>query len=209
MTVPQEANAENMRETAIAVIEQEHRALQTAVDALRRLVHHVSKGWAQADFELFSAILCYIDTFSERCHHPKEDEYLFRLLRGRTAAADALIDELRAEHERSARMTAALARSLVHYQGGAAGGLAEFSEAVDSYANLLSAHIRKEEEQLFLLAGRYLTPEDWQAISAAFQANDDLLFGDNATREFRRMRHRILNLAPRKLRIRHAGTDMQ
>jgi branched-chain amino acid transport system ATP-binding protein len=106
-------------------------------------------------------------------------------------------------------MMTALAKSLVHYQGGAAGGLAEFSEAVDSYADLLSAHVRKEEEQLFPLAGRYLTPEDWQAIGAAFRANDDPLFGDNATREFRRMRHRILNLVPRKMRIRHAGTDMQ
>lgn len=198
-----------MRDTAIAIIREEHRSLLTVTEALRRLVHDVRKGWAQADFELFSAILCYIEMFPERCHHPKEDEYLFRLLRQRTHAADALIDELRAEHEQSARMTIVLARSLVHYQGGSAAGLAEFSEAVDSYANLLSAHIRREEEQLIPLAERHLTSEDWQMIGTAFQANEDPLFGDKASREFRLMRHRILNLVPRKMRIRRTGPDTQ
>jgi hemerythrin-like domain-containing protein len=198
-----------MRDTAIAIIREEHRSLLTVTEALKRLVHDVQKGWAQPDFELFSAILCYIEMFPERCHHPKEDEYLFRLLQERTAAADTLIGELRAEHGQSARMTTVLARSLVHYQGGTAAGFAEFSQAVDSYADLVSTHIRKEEEQLIPLAERYLAPEDWQAIGAAFQANDDPLFGDSATREFRRMRHRILNLVPRKMRIGRASIDTQ
>lgn len=198
-----------MRDTAIAIIREEHRSLLTVTEALKRLVHDVQKGWAQPDFELFAAILCYIEMFPERCHHPKEDEYLFKLLRQRTDTADALIEELKAEHGQSARMTTALDRSLVHYQGGAAAGFAEFSEVVDSYANLVSAHIRKEEEQLIPLAVRYLAPEDWEAIGTAFQANDDPLFGDSATREFRRMRHRILNLVPRKMRIRRASIDTQ
>ncbi|MBI4195713.1 MAG: hemerythrin domain-containing protein [Betaproteobacteria bacterium] len=198
-----------MRETAIAVIKEEHQTLSTVVEALRRLVRGVHEGWAEADFRLFSAMLCYIDTFPERYHHPKEDEYLFRLLRARAAGASALIDELQAEHAQSARMMATLATCLVHYQGGSAGGLAEFSAAVNSYAELLSAHMRKEELQLIPLAEEHLTPADWQTIGAAFQANDDPVFGDSATHEFRRMRQRILNLVPRKMRMRHGGADAQ
>jgi hypothetical protein len=37
--------------------------------------------------------------------------------------------------------------------------------------------MRKEEEQLLPLAERYLEPEDWDAIGAAFAANIDPIAG--------------------------------
>ncbi|OGA42209.1 MAG: hypothetical protein A3G24_13010 [Betaproteobacteria bacterium RIFCSPLOWO2_12_FULL_62_13] len=190
-----------MHNAAIAIIKDEHQTLSTVVEALQLVVRAMRVGWAQADFALLSAMLYYIDTFARRYHHPKEEDYLFKLLRMRTSAANGVIEELQAEHVQSGQMMASLAKLLVHYQGGSPGGLDEFSSAVDAYAALLSSHLQKEEMQIIPIAIDHLIAADWETISAAFQANLDPLFGDQATREFRRLRQRILNLAPRKIRM--------
>ena len=55
-------------------------------------------GWPAPNFELLGAMIYYIDAFPERFHHPKEDEYLFRLLRVRHPDAAPLLDRLNIEH---------------------------------------------------------------------------------------------------------------
>ena len=49
-------------------------------------------------FVLLNAMLEYVDSFLERLHHPKEDQYLFERLRARYAGAESLLDRLRGEH---------------------------------------------------------------------------------------------------------------
>jgi hemerythrin-like domain-containing protein len=93
-----------------------------------------------------------------------------------------------------------LERALLHYQGGAAGGLADFCERADAYAAFTFEHMRIEEEQVLAAAPDYLTDEDWQAIDAAFGDNLDPLFGAQPTAAFRRLHQRIANLVPAKLR---------
>lgn len=46
------------------------------------------------------------------------------------------------------------------------------------------------------MAEKALTAEDWQAIDAAFQSNDDPIAGVQTAREFRELFKRIVNLAP-------------
>ena len=69
------------QDSAIAIIKQEHRSLGYVVHTLQRLVRDVAACKANADFEVIAVMLYYIDTFPDRCHHPKEDEHLFRRLR--------------------------------------------------------------------------------------------------------------------------------
>lgn len=187
------------RDRAVAVIQAEHRSLGTIVTALQRLVSDVREGVGEPDWRLLAAMLYYIESFPERLHHPKEDQYLFKALRARTREGAAALDELQGEHIRSAQMMSYLAQTLVRYQGGAPDGLDAFAAAVDAYAALLSDHMRKEEEVILPLARAHLTESDWAGIAAAFAENRDPLFGDDADQEMRRLRRRIVNLVPRKL----------
>lgn len=193
-------------DVAIEVIRQEHRALGAVMEALQRLLAGIAAQHAQPDFDLLSAALFYIDDFPERYHHPKEDEHLFEALRRRTAEFDALLDDLQAEHILSARMITRLQSALVHYQGGAPRGLETFHAAVTAYSEMLSEHMRKEDE-LLERAREVLTEEDWSVIAAAFSTNDDPLFGAGRREEFRKLYLRIFNLLPRKIRMsmRHPG----
>jgi hypothetical protein len=51
------------------------------------------------------------------------------------------------------------------------------------------------------LAERVLTDADWQAIDAAFRANDDPLFGARPKQEFRKLFQLIVNRAPAPLGV--------
>jgi hemerythrin-like domain-containing protein len=184
---------------AITTIKLEHRSLGMVLHTLQSLLSKIAAGHVVADFGLLATALYYIDDFPERCHHPKEDEYLFKRLRLRTSEFDAVLDQLQTEHARSAITVAALHRALVHYQGGAPEGLRLFKVAVDSYADDMRQHFGLEDE-LMTGAPAVLSEEDWELIAWAFTANDDPLFGNNQRLEFSQLFHRIMVLAPRKIK---------
>lgn len=186
---------------AVALIRNEHRTLRTVIEMLRELLGKVARGHAEPDFGLFSAALYYIDEFPERVHHPKEDEYLFKALRARTSEFNAILDELQAEHIQSTRTMRQLFRALVRYQAGATGGLQEFRTTIEAYAVMQGEHMRKEEE-LLRRAIASLTAEEWTAVTAAFEANEDPLLGDDRRGEFRTLYRRIVNKLPQKLKLR-------
>ncbi len=187
------------REDAVSTIRSEHLSLETVMEALQRILAEIAAEHAEANFALLSAALYYFDDFPERCHHPKEDEFLFKALRRRTAAFNDVLDELQAEHIRSGQMVAYLHRALVHYQGGAPEGLRELKAGVDAYAGWLAGHMRREE-RLLVSAQEHLEEDDWREMAAAFRANIDPLFGESRNPDYGRLYSRIVTLLPTKLR---------
>ena len=87
-----------MPHPALSIIAAEHRSLAAVLSSLQFLIQDIRGRGIEPDFELLSVILDYIDVFPERVHHPKEDQYLFKLLRNRTDEANIVLDELQAEH---------------------------------------------------------------------------------------------------------------
>jgi hemerythrin-like domain-containing protein len=71
-----------------------------------------------------------------------------------------------------------------------------FAAAVGEYVDSHWRHMRLEEDVVMPLAEQRLTEADWQPIDAAFQANEDPLFGTRPREEFRGLFARILNRAP-------------
>ena len=184
----------------------EHRTLRMVLAILQRLLQDIEKYGSEPDFGLLCTTLYYIDEFPERVHHPKEDRYLFSALRRRTRRFDGALDRLHSEHVRSPRLLMRAERALVHYQGGAPDGLRALVLAVKAYADALHEHMQAEEELLKNAAGD-LTEQDWSSIREAFEAEHDPLSSDRPAREFRRLRARILNLLPRKMRIDAEGNE--
>jgi hypothetical protein len=68
---------------AIRIIHDEHRAIAAILHGMLYLIREIRDRGAKPNFDLFGAMIYYIDAFPERLHHPKEDMYLFRVLRTR------------------------------------------------------------------------------------------------------------------------------
>ena len=154
---------------AIAIIKDEHQSMGAVLKGLQAHVEAVREGRDKPDFPLFQAMFDYIETIPDRVHHPKEDEYLFRLLRLRSDEADVILDELEGQHDVCATLLASVRKAMQAWRDG--GELAGFERSLQAYAAFLWEHMRKEEEIVLPLAERHLTSEDWNAIHAAFQAN--------------------------------------
>ena len=162
---------------------------------LLSLVRAAGDSSVRPEFPVFHAMIHYIDAFPERLHHPKEDQFLFARLGERSPEARPLIEELRAEHVRGAKLIRDLEAALLAFEINGPPGLPAFAAAAEAYARFHWDHMRKEEKQLLPLAERALTVEDWNAIDDAFAGNEDPI-ADLREEDFDRLFQRIVSLAP-------------
>lgn len=178
------------------IIRDEHRSIAAVLHGLIFHMRQVLDHGDEPDFRVLKAMLDYIVSFPEQLHHPKEDEYLFRVLRQRRPEATPLIEELEAEHVIGDDLIRGLQDSLIAYEKAGAAGAEDFRRAVEEYADFHWQHMRREENELLPLAQQALTEDDWKALGKAFKENDDPLFGIKPKEEFERLFSRIVQIAP-------------
>lgn len=189
-----------LAERAIALIKNEHRALALVLGAMQALIARYRDAGGERNFELFDAMLRYIENVPDLLHHPKEDQVLFPALVRRSSAAKKLVDELERDHARGEPMIVALRGAFHAFSYGTVNGLNQLATAVDEFAEFYWDHMRREEQQLLPLAVVHLTPEDWQRVASAFGDNTDPLFGAELADDYRRLYQHITESAPRDLK---------
>jgi branched-chain amino acid transport system ATP-binding protein len=179
---------------ALSIIKDEHRNLWRIAITVEQVIAEMERD-RKVEEAFLTSVLDYFEHFMDGCHHRKEDEHLFRVLRQRSDAAAPLLDRLQAEHRNGPQNLAALRRQLADTVAGrdTIGGLAE---AFRLYLNDQKAHIKSEERDIYGLASEVLTSADWAEIDAAFLDNDDPVFGSAARAEFRELFHKVASLAP-------------
>jgi hemerythrin-like domain-containing protein len=186
---------------AIDIIRNEHRTLAAVLHGMLHLVRDIRYGGAQPNFDLLGAMVYYIHAFPERFHHPKEDAYLFRLVRLRHPDAAPMLDRLQEEHRTGVDKIRSMEQALGRYQQEGAVQLQAFYGAVAAYGAFHYVHARTEENELLPLAENCLTAADWAEIDAAFAGHTDPLLGVEAGTEYNELFRRIVNLAPRPLGV--------
>jgi len=178
------------------IIRDEHRSISAILHGMEYLVDRVRTRKAKIDPRVFSAMIYYLDTFSERMHHPKEDRYLFKAMRSRGGEAAAVVADLEKEHAAGGEALKRLEQRLVRYEEGGDKEFPAFAEAVAKFVREYRDHMQKEESVVFPLAQRILSTADWQAIDRAFEENRDPLAAQRDSRDFEKLFDRIVNLAP-------------
>jgi hemerythrin-like domain-containing protein len=181
---------------ALSVIRDEHRSIGAILHGMQYLVEEIRARKAKVDPRVFAAMLYYLDTFSERMHHPKEDRFLFAPLKRHGREADPVVSQLESDHAEGGRALRRLEQFLIRYEEGGDREFPAFARAVDEFVQSYWEHMRIEEEQLFPLAEKLLTPDDWYVADRAFAENRDPLAAERDTRDFQKLFSRIVNLAP-------------
>jgi hemerythrin-like domain-containing protein len=181
---------------ALSAIRDEHRSIGAVLHGMQYLVGEIRARKAKVDPRVFSAMLYYLDTFSERMHHPKEDRYLFVPLKRFGRQAEPVVSQLEAEHAEGGHALRRLEQYLIRYEEGGDREFPAFARAVDEFVHGYWEHMRKEEEELFPLAEKLLTSDDWHVVDRAFAENRDPLAAERDTRDFQKLFSRIVNLAP-------------
>lgn len=187
------------RTHALNIIRAEHRTLAAVIHNLKDLLAEVQAGRMAVDFPLLWSMVYYIDAFPDRLHHPKEDKWLFRLLRQRTHEGDALIEELQRQHTHEPQALGEIRRWLGNLQAGVPGSMEALMRTVATYADFTWRHLKVEEHELLPLAESHLTNTDWDEIAEAFAQNADPLSGFGQADAFHQRFRDIVQRTPAPL----------
>lgn len=179
---------------SLDIIHDEHRALAAMLGGMSALATGIEAGRMKPDFDLLADMIRYIDEVPEVVHHPKEDQYLFAKLRQRSAEALPYIEQLEIEHLQGEARISVLRSALETYRKAGEGGFDGFKMALETYLEQEWRHMNAEENQIFPLARKHLTAEDWAEIDAAFLANDNPWEGPAG--EYAALFSKIVNTAP-------------
>jgi hemerythrin-like domain-containing protein len=186
---------------AIALIKDEHRTLARMLGAIQLMVAHYCQNRTERDFELFDAMLRYIENVPNLLHHPKEDQVLFPPFLRFTAGEKQLVCELELEHETGARRHASLRRAFHAFRTGVINGPILLTAAAGEFADFYRVHMQKEETRLLPLAVARLTVGEWQRIESAFGDKSDPLFGADIADDYQQLYQCIIELSPASLRL--------
>lgn len=187
--------AHSEAQEALSIIKDEHRSLAAIIHGLQLAIGKIEEA-SNSDVGLLRAMLFYIEQFPERLHHPKEESFLFRLLRLRTSEYDGVLAELEQQHHEGSVLFVELRKALQAFESGGAGTVAVFRSALEHFAKAQWHHMTVEEQVILPAAISHLTDADWHEVSQAFKSNNDPHFAMQDDGVFNELLVRILNMTP-------------
>lgn len=116
----------------------------------------------------------FFATYVDLCHHAKEEELLFKSLRGKGIAPEhkKIMDELLEEHERARKIVARLDDAKGRYGKGGGDAVEELGAGMKEMTELYSAHIVKEDNHFFLPSMTYLSKVEQDAMLSEMREFD-------------------------------------
>jgi hemerythrin-like domain-containing protein len=155
--------------TPTQTLNHEHKVILLVVDAAEREGVKVEGGGA-VDTERIESMLSFFREFADACHHAKEERHLFPAMNAKGIPLEAgPIAVMLHEHDQGRAFLRALDQALARVKAGEEGAAEAVAGALLGYAGLLRAHISKEDNVLFPMADRILSPADQEALAAAFE----------------------------------------
>jgi len=154
--------------TPTQILMAEHELILEALDALEQRVAAIRTG-ALPDRAYVEKAVTFLREFADKCHHGKEENLLFKRMTERGFPAQSgPIAVMLSEHEAG--------RAHIRGMADGAAGLGtdpaaanRIAENARGYIDLLRAHIGKENNVLFPMADRALTPEDQAHLTKEFE----------------------------------------
>ena len=152
----------------IEELEAEHRFIHKMVAGMSVLAEQLEGGEA-VDVSLLESIVVFLRTFADRCHHGKEENFLFpALIRRGVPSHGCPIGGLTMEHQKGRVMVGELADAIRGYAAGEPPARENLIKRLRALVAFYPSHIWKEDYLLFPLAGKVLTPEDQQELRDKF-----------------------------------------
>ena len=154
--------------TPTQVLMAEHELILEALDALERKVAAIRAGTAP-DRAYFEKAVRFLREFADKCHHGKEENLLFKRMTERGFPVQSgPIAVMLSEHEAGRAYIRGIADGAAKL-GTDPAAADRIAENARGYIDLLRAHIGKENNVLFPMADRTLSPEDQGHLAKEFE----------------------------------------
>ncbi|MBI0583740.1 MAG: hemerythrin domain-containing protein [Methanomassiliicoccus sp.] len=151
----------------------EHRLIERMIAVMDRHRNDIENG-TSPDNALLDAIVDFLRTYADRCHHGKEEDLLFTALKSKPMTPDMVMamDRLIDDHARSRALVRRLGESNARSRGGDASATGDITEAIAGLVSIYPDHIRREDKEFFPAAMKYLTKEESDVMLSEFREFD-------------------------------------
>ncbi len=160
---------------ALAIVSGEHRAIAAVLTGLQQLGRDGRARGVAPDVALMQLMVQYLREFPTKLHHPKEETFIFRLLRQHTDEHNAALDELERQHDQEVVLIDALSVALSSLERGDGGAPDAINAAVQRLSGAIWEHMSLEESTIFPAALRHLSDAEWGLVYDAFSSHQDPL----------------------------------
>jgi hemerythrin-like domain-containing protein len=152
------------------ILSLEHRAIEAKLDELEAEIAR-AEGGEPFPAAFFAEALDFFRHFADGCHHAKEENLLFPLLKERGMPVNGgPIGVMLAEHDEGRAYLKAVRENLEAAGQGSGAARQQVYANARGYIRLLRNHIYKEDNILFRMARTILAPDDVAELKRQFAA---------------------------------------
>jgi hemerythrin-like domain-containing protein len=157
-----------MVKNSTEILEEEHRPIQKVAGVMLIWAEHLGQGHELAAQSL-NDLVEFMRTYADRCHHGKEETYLFPALeRSGVPLTGCPVGALRHEHQTGRALVGQLAEAVAVYSPENPATRQPVEEALRALAGLYPNHIWKEDYLAFPMARKVLSAAEEQKLQEAF-----------------------------------------
>ena len=160
----------------LQTLHEDHVNLMKLLTLVRRELHATTEE-SDADYNLISDALDYIQNYADAVHHVRENQ-IYARLREVHSEHTALVERMTQEHQQLQQATIAAIADLTSALNDVILDKHSLEESVENYLIAQQDHMSVEEREVFPLIDSVFTEDDWQQVAASVEADDDPLFGE-------------------------------
>lgn len=169
----------------------EHKVVLHMLDGAENQVRSI-EATQKVDVEKIEKIIDFSRNFTDGCHHAKEEKHLFIQLEVRGMSREqGPIAVMLYEHGVGRNLIRGLEQALNDFKLGNKEAVAIIVSQLRQYIELLRAHIMKENNILFPMSDRFLSPEDQVSLEKAFDELEKNETGKGVHEKYHQMAHEI------------------
>ncbi len=151
-------------------LRKEHEAILHVLSILNQMM--LSQNEEDTLFHDYGEVVYFLKTFADKCHHGKEENYLFQaLVRKGIPNEGGPVGVMLKEHEQGRGFIAQMSRSLENKD------IQGFRDAAAQYCDLLRSHIEKENNVLFQMADRVMDEREQDLLFGKFEQHEETVIG--------------------------------
>lgn len=180
--------------TATKQLRDEHEGIKLMLGILERVVS-VAESGQKLDLDHIERMLEFFRVFVDRCHHGKEEDLLFPELEKHGILKNGgPIGVMLSEHGQGRKNIQGMVYALVGLHRGAPEAATLFRQNAIGYASLLRQHILKEEDVLFTMADKVLSPQEDETLLQGFEKLEVERIGVGKHEEFHKLLYKLQDI---------------
>ncbi len=157
---------------ALVTLSVEQKKARGILSVLQQRIQRSLEELKTIDRSSFESVLYQLVQFDESCHWRNIERYVIPAVRRATTEADPLIAELESLSAKAETILRAIrGSSWLGFERGIE-GVKELYSSMERYCHHLRQRLAKEEDELFPIAQRVISGEEWFEIAAQFISHD-------------------------------------